>query len=314
MLAPLFESRPSPFETRRTISPGVDRVARDHQVLAVALVPAEGRDAVVVAVEDARLAGRGHRRQDRLPARQLVAAVADPAGHRVDGAGPDAAGEDRMGEAVDLDDDEAGLVGRRRRPLEEQVLDRAGRRRSRRCRSPRIAVRTVLMMAYTNEPTSAVRKPPTWTPGTMFAATRKTSTWRTSTAIPVRISERGATRASTTGRTTALSSAITMTTIDAVEEPVDGDARAGARRSPGTRSAETTRVMSRRLSERPPPAAPLPQHPELCRVDRREVHRDPFPSCRPDGSNRRIPAQHRPDRVRPQPTAGSRRRCAPRAM
>ena len=46
---------------------GVGRVARDHQPLAVPLVPAEGRDAVVVAVEDAGLAGRRHRRQDRLP-------------------------------------------------------------------------------------------------------------------------------------------------------------------------------------------------------------------------------------------------------
>ena len=101
----------------------VDRVARGHQVLAVALVPAEGRDAVVVAVEDAGLAARRHRRQDRLPARQLVAAVADPAGHRVDRAGAHPAGEDRVGEPVDLDDHEARLVGVARRALDQQALD-----------------------------------------------------------------------------------------------------------------------------------------------------------------------------------------------
>ena len=62
---------------------GIDRVARDHEVLTVALVPPEGRDPVVVAMEDAGLAAvviDG----GRLPARQLVAAVADPVGHRVD--------------------------------------------------------------------------------------------------------------------------------------------------------------------------------------------------------------------------------------
>ena len=62
----------------------VGRVAGGHQVLAIPLVPAERGDAVVVAVEDPGLAAGGHRRQDRLPARQLVAAVADQAGHRVD--------------------------------------------------------------------------------------------------------------------------------------------------------------------------------------------------------------------------------------
>ncbi len=101
----------------------VDRVARRHQVLAVAFVPAEGRDAVVVAVEDAGLAARCHRRQDRLPLRQLVAAVADHAGHRVDRSGAHPTGQDRVGEAVDLDDHEARLVGVALRALDEQSLD-----------------------------------------------------------------------------------------------------------------------------------------------------------------------------------------------
>ena len=92
-------------------------------MLAVALVPAEGRDPVVVAVQDPRLAARRHRRQDRLPLRQLVAAVADQAGHRVDRARAHPAGQDRMGEAVDLDDHQARLVGVARRPLDQELLD-----------------------------------------------------------------------------------------------------------------------------------------------------------------------------------------------
>ena len=101
----------------------VGRVARRHQVLAVAFVPAEGRDAVVVAVQDAGLAARRHRRQDRLPLRQLVAAVADHARHRVDRSGAHPAGQDRVGEPVDLDDHEARLVGMALRALDEQSLD-----------------------------------------------------------------------------------------------------------------------------------------------------------------------------------------------
>ena len=64
MLAPSLDSRPSPLEMRLTQEARVHGAARDHQVLAVALVQAEGRDPVVVAVEDAGLARRRHRRQD----------------------------------------------------------------------------------------------------------------------------------------------------------------------------------------------------------------------------------------------------------
>ncbi len=101
----------------------VGGVARRHEVLAVALVPAEGRDAVVVAVEDARLTGRRHRGQERLPARQLVGPVPDPACHRVDRPGADPAGKDRMCQPVDLDDHQAGLVRVPLRSLHHQALD-----------------------------------------------------------------------------------------------------------------------------------------------------------------------------------------------
>ena len=50
-------------------------------------------------------------RQERLPAAEPVAAGAHPAGQVRDAAGPDLAGQDRLGEPVDLDDDEARLVG-----------------------------------------------------------------------------------------------------------------------------------------------------------------------------------------------------------
>ena len=123
MLAPLFDSRPSPFEMRDADQGRIGRVARGHQVRPVTLVPAERRDPVVVAVQDPGLAPRGHRRQDRLPARQLVAAVADHAGQGVDRAGAHPAGEDGMGEAVDLDDHEAGLVRVALRALDQQSLD-----------------------------------------------------------------------------------------------------------------------------------------------------------------------------------------------
>ena len=98
-------------------------IARCHQVFAVSLIPAEGWDPIVVAVQDPGLAARRHRRQDRLPARQLVAAVADHAGHRVDRAGAHPAGQDRMGEAIDLDDHQAWLVRMASRSLDHQPLD-----------------------------------------------------------------------------------------------------------------------------------------------------------------------------------------------
>ena len=109
------------------------------------------------------------------------------------------------------------------------------------------------MIAYTNEPTSAARKVPTWTPGTMLAETRNTRIWSTRTETPVRISDRGATSASTTGRTSALSSAMTITTITPSRTRstvMFGSSQAVARNE----IVETTSVMIRRFRSalRPP--------------------------------------------------------------
>ncbi len=62
---------------------------------------------------------------------------------------------------------------------------------------------------------SAVVNRSTLTPGATLQATRNTSTWRTSTEMPVRISERGPTKPRTSGRMMALIRAITMTTTTA---------------------------------------------------------------------------------------------------
>ena len=117
--------RQAPDDLRRVV-----RVARDHELLAVALVPAEGGDPVVRPVQDAGLAGGRHRRQDRLPAGQLVGPAPDPAGHRVDRPGPDPAGQDRVGQPIDLDDHQARLVGVLDVPRREQVLDQEAEERA----------------------------------------------------------------------------------------------------------------------------------------------------------------------------------------
>ena len=110
-LAPSFEQQPLAVRDPGRDLHRVVRMVGDHDPAGSLLVPAEGRDAVVVAVQDPGLAGRGGRGQERLPARQPVAAGANPVGQVRDAAGPDLAGQDRLGEAVDLDDHEAGLVG-----------------------------------------------------------------------------------------------------------------------------------------------------------------------------------------------------------
>ncbi len=89
---------------------GIRRVVGDQDPVGFLLVPPEGRDAVVVAVQDPGLARRRGRRQECLPAREPVAAGAHPGRQVGDPAGPNLAGEDRVGQPVDLHDDEAGLV------------------------------------------------------------------------------------------------------------------------------------------------------------------------------------------------------------
>ena len=111
----------------------------------------------------------------------------------------------------------------------------------------------VLMIAYTNEPTRAVKNPLMWTPGSRLAANRNTRIWIRITATAVRISERGATMASTAGRTSALSSAIAMTTITPSRSRstwMPGSSHAVARKA----TVDTISVISRRLSSafRPP--------------------------------------------------------------
>ena len=117
MLAPLLESRPSPFETRRTISPASTGLletircwrSRSYQRKAgmPSLLPWR-MPAWLADVIDGRIASQ--RDSLWLPSRtQLAMVLTEPA--RI------AAGEDRMGEPVDLDDDEARLVALRpRRP------------------------------------------------------------------------------------------------------------------------------------------------------------------------------------------------------
>ena len=99
---------------------------------------------------------------------------------------------------------------------------------------------------------------------------RKTKICRTRTLIAVRISDRGATKPSTIGRTTALSSAITTTTAAPDAEPVDRDARQQLRRQPEGDCRHDERDHES-LDERPRPALPLPQDAELGLVELNEV-------------------------------------------
>ena len=110
MLAPLFDSRPSPFETRRTISAASAGLletircwrSRSYQRKAgmPSLLPWR-MPAWLAEVIDGRIASQ--RDSLWLPSRtQLAIVLTDPARIR--------AGEDRVGQAVDLEDHEARLV------------------------------------------------------------------------------------------------------------------------------------------------------------------------------------------------------------
>ncbi len=105
-------------------------VARHHQLLAIALEPAERRDPIVVAVEDPELARRCHRGQERLPVRQPVGPISDPARHRVDRARSDATSQDGVGKPIDLHDHEALAVGRLDATLRAHHLDKGPEIRS----------------------------------------------------------------------------------------------------------------------------------------------------------------------------------------
>ena len=92
---------------------GVARVVGDHRAATILLPPPEGGHVVVVAVQEARLAGPGLRRPVRLPGREPVRAVADPArqGRRI--AVAQGSAEHVVGEPVDLEQQEAGHVAGR---------------------------------------------------------------------------------------------------------------------------------------------------------------------------------------------------------
>ena len=83
----------------------------DHEPSRVLLVPAEGRDSVVVPVEEPRLARRRRGRQERLPAGEGVTAGAHPAREVRRATSLDLAGQDLTRQSVDLDDDQAGSIG-----------------------------------------------------------------------------------------------------------------------------------------------------------------------------------------------------------
>ena len=266
MLAPLFESRPSPFEMRDDDQRRVGRVARGHQVLPVPLVPAECRDPVVVAVQDACLARRGHRRQDRLPARQLVVPVADQLGHRVDRAGAHPAGEDRVRQAVDLDDHEPGLsdapssvftssrwtssavVGaaavdpedRRQDRVDDRVDERADQR----------GHEAVDVDAGAN-----------------CATTRKATTWRTRTRTPTRTSEIGAANDQHHGPDRGVEQGHEDDGERCVHWAIDGHASAEDRGRREERDRGHDQRDDQPLQQRDRPALPLPQHPDLRRVE-----------------------------------------------
>ena len=108
MLVPPSRSRSFGPEARCSMLERVLGVVGDHEVVPLLLPPAERRDAVGVAMEDAGLPGRGHRGRQRLPAAELVGAVAQPGREERHVAGAQGVADDRLRQAVDLEDDEAG--------------------------------------------------------------------------------------------------------------------------------------------------------------------------------------------------------------
>ena len=95
------------LDDRRIAGP----VRREH-LAEVLVVPAERGHVLVVAVEDAGLARPGLRRQVALPSGDLMCAAPHPAGQRRHGARRDRPPQDGFGEAVDLQEEHAGHIGR----------------------------------------------------------------------------------------------------------------------------------------------------------------------------------------------------------
>ena len=111
-LAPSACSSPRPSEWRRSSSSASRGWLVTIARVAVLLPPAEGRHVVVVAVQEPGLAGAGLRGPVGLPALEPVRA-ARAASAPMWGALPSAQrpAQDVVGEAVDLEEDDAGHVG-----------------------------------------------------------------------------------------------------------------------------------------------------------------------------------------------------------
>ena len=96
-----------------------------HEPPALLLHPAEGRDVVVRAEQDARLAGAGLRGEVGLPLDQAVGVLGEPARHLRGAAVAHRPAQDGEGEAVDLQEDDAGHrgAGRARGPGRDALDD-----------------------------------------------------------------------------------------------------------------------------------------------------------------------------------------------
>src|SRR5438477_63225 len=97
-------------------------VVRHHETLRFLVPPAKARNAVAVAVKDARLARRGLRRQERRPAIERHTVRAQPSGEIRHASGIQLLLEDRVGEPVDLDEDDARLFAHVALPVPRREL------------------------------------------------------------------------------------------------------------------------------------------------------------------------------------------------
>ncbi len=125
-LTPSAARRPFPVREPPLDLGGVGRPVRHHEAAAVLLIPAEGRNVVVAAVEDPRLARRRLRRRGAVPLHEPVAAAADPGGHPRRQPDPDRVAENRRGQAVDLDDEKAPAAGDPRRLPRREAAGQLG--------------------------------------------------------------------------------------------------------------------------------------------------------------------------------------------
>ena len=89
----------------------VRRRRADHHAPALLLDPAERRDVLVGAEQDAGLAGAGLRGEVGLPLGEPVAVLGDPARHRRRAAVAHRVAQDRQREPVDLEEDDPRDVG-----------------------------------------------------------------------------------------------------------------------------------------------------------------------------------------------------------